>query len=67
VQERKGAYFIVKGTPGLSFGWEIKAKQRDYDQRRLDRNDDEFTVPTQKYGEDAVKHINDIQKERISA
>jgi hypothetical protein len=67
VQERKGAYFIVKGTPGLSFGWEIKAKQRDYDQRRLDRNDDEFTVPTQKYGDDAAKHINDIQKERIPA
>lgn len=67
VQERKGAYFIVKGTPGLSFGWEIKAKQRDYDQRRLDRKDEKFTVPTQTYGEDAAKHINDIQKERIPA
>ena len=67
VQERKGAYFIVKGTPGLSFGWELKAKQRDYDQRRLDRNDDEFTVPTQTYGEDAAKHIDEIRKEREAA
>ena len=67
VKERKGAYFIVEGTPGMSFGWEIKAKQRDYDQLRLDRNDEKFTVPKQTYGEDAAKHINDIQKERISA
>jgi hypothetical protein len=67
VKERKGAYFIVEGTPGMSFGWEIKAKQRDYDQLRLERNDEKFTVPTQTYGEDAAKHINDIQKERISA
>ena len=67
VRERNGAYFIVEGTPGLSFGWEVKAKQRDYDQLRLERNDEKFTVPTQTYGEDAAKHINYIQKERISA
>jgi hypothetical protein len=67
VKERKGAYFIVEGTPGLSFGWEVKAKQRDYDQLRIERYDDKFTVPTQTYGEDAAKHIDDIQKERISA
>ena len=46
VKERKGAYFIVEGTPGMSFGWEVKAKQRDYDQLRLERNDEKFTVPT---------------------
>ncbi len=64
VRERKGAYFIVEGTPGLSFGWEVKAKQRDYDQLRLERNDVKFTVPTQTYGEDAANHIDDIRKER---
>ena len=67
VKERNGAYFIVEGTPGMRFGWEVKAKQRDYDQLRLERNDEKFTVPTQTYGEDAAKHINEIQKERISA
>lgn len=36
VSERHPDYFIVKGEPGLSFGWELKAKQRDYDQLRLD-------------------------------
>ena len=67
VRERKGAYFIVQGTPGLAFGWEIKAKQRDYDQLRLERADEPFAVPEQTYGEDAAKHIEDIRKERESA
>jgi hypothetical protein len=67
VAERKGSYFVVEGTPNMAFGWEIKAKQRDFDQRRLDRNDEPFTVPTQTYGEDAAKHIEDIRKERESA
>lgn len=67
VKERKGAYFIVQGTPGLAFGWEIKAKQRDYDQLRLERADEPFTVPEQSYGADAAQYIEDIRKERISA
>lgn len=67
VSERKGGYFVVEGTPGMAFGWEIKAKQRDFDQRRLERNDEPFTVPTQTYGEDAAKHIEDIRKEREAA
>ena len=65
VRERKGAYFIVQGTPGLAFGWEIKAKQRDYDQLRLERADEPFTVPEQSYGADAAQYIDEIRKERI--
>ena len=68
VMERRGGYFIVSGTPGMAFGWEVKAKQRDYDQRRLDRNEEPFSVPMQTYGKDAAEHIKEIQKEReISA
>lgn len=67
VRERKGAYFIIQGTPGLAFGWEIKAKQRDYDQLRLERADEPFAVPEQSYGADAAKYIDDIRKERIPA
>jgi len=69
VQERKGGWFVVAGTPGLDFGWEIKSKQADIADvglRRFDSNDN-FTVPTQTYGEDAAQHIIDIQKERIPA
>ena len=67
VRERKSGYFIVQGTPGLAFGWEIKAKQRDYDQLRLERADEPFAVPEQSYGADAAQYIEDIRKERISA
>lgn len=38
VSERKPGYFVVSGAPGLSFGWEIKAKQREFAQRRLEVN-----------------------------
>ena len=67
VSERRGSCFVVEGTPGMAFGWEIKAKQRDYDQRRLERNDEPFTVPTQNYGEDAAQHIDEIRKDREAA
>lgn len=66
VSERKCSYFVVEGTPGMAFGWELKAKQRDFDQKRLEPNDDPFTVPNQTYGEDAARHIDDLKKERIS-
>ena len=70
VQKRKGGWFVVSGTPGLAFGWEIKGKQADIADvglRRLDKSNEKFTVPTQTYGEDAAQHIIDIQKERIPA
>ena len=70
VQERKGGWFVVAGTPGLAFGWEIKGKQADIADvglRRLDKHDEKFTVPTQTYGEDAANHIDDIRKEREAA
>ena len=65
VSERRETYFVVEGTPGLAFGWEIKAKQRDYDQRRLDRNDEPFSVPRQNYGNDAAYYIEDLRKGRV--
>lgn len=64
ITERRGAYFVVEGTPNLKFGWEIKAKQSDYDQLRLERNDEPFSVPRQKYGEEALQHINELRRER---
>ncbi len=36
VNERAPAYFMVCGTPGMEFGWEIKAVQRGYDTIRLE-------------------------------
>lgn len=36
VSERLPSYFVVCGTPGLAFGWEIKAVQKGYDTVRLE-------------------------------
>lgn len=36
VDSKEAAFFIVKGTPGLKFSWEIKAKQRDFEYERLE-------------------------------
>lgn len=35
VSERHEKYFIIKGTPSLSVGFEVKAKQRGYEKERL--------------------------------
>jgi hypothetical protein len=67
VAERRSGCFIVEGEPGLRFGWEIKAKQRDFDQRRLDTAEAPYTPAETDYGALAAAHINDIRKERISA
>lgn len=36
VQEKASQFFVVTGTSGLKFSWEIKAKQRDYETDRLE-------------------------------
>ena len=43
VSKRTPSYFVVNGTPNISFGWEIKAVQRDYELNRLDQFEDVFT------------------------
>ena len=37
VEDRDETYFIVKGTPGMKFAWEVKARQRGYETDRLDQ------------------------------
>lgn len=36
VDSKETTYFIVKGTPGLPFSWELKAVQKGFEQLRLD-------------------------------
>ena len=40
VKERNGGFFVVCGTPGLRFGWEIKASQNGYENTRLEAVDE---------------------------
>ena len=68
VSERHPSYFIVSGTEGLSFGWEVKAKQSGYDQLRLERNDEPVSISNEiNYASEAINHINEIREGRISA
>lgn len=67
VFERKPGYFVVKGTPGLSFGWELKAKQADFDQKRLDKTDSFELEPQVDYGAEAASYINELKEGRLSA
>ena len=32
-------YFVIQGTPGLRVAWELKAKQKDYRNIRLEQGD----------------------------
>lgn len=38
VSDIQADYFIVSGTSGLNFSWEIKAKQKNYESLRLEEN-----------------------------
>ena len=65
VSERTASYFVVEGDAGLSFGWELKAKQKGYEAARLDVKRETFaTANTVDYGELAMTHINGINTNR---
>ena len=69
VSERKSTYFVVTGEPNLSFAWEIKAKQVDFDQERLPIiYDPIIKEPGEEeeldYGTRAMIHIRSIMEER---
>lgn len=64
VSERKSAYFVVVGEPNLSFAWEIKAKQIDFDQERLPIREQYRKNETIDYASEAIKHIRSIADER---
>ena len=74
VKSRNNGYFVVAGDIGLSFGWEMKAKQRDYELRRLDVYGNKIDISsggfghadisTIDYGAEALEHIKEIEGER---
>ena len=61
IHERTLAYFVVAGDPGLTFGWELKAKQADFDQIRLTLPDERI-VPVNT-SIDPVTPVNNIEFE----
>lgn len=67
VSERHQNYFVVEGTKNLRFGWELKAKQSDFDQFRLDVCYDEGPNISNlvNHVADAEEHLNKLYKEKI--
>jgi phage minor structural protein len=57
VSKRDPARFIVSGTPGMEFGWELKGRQLGYENHRFDRktasadtdNSDDYATLGQSY------------------
>lgn len=66
VTERTSRYFIVEGIEGMSFGWEIKARQKGYENLRLDSvySENKVLGDTPDYATDAVNHLLQINGER---
>ena len=79
VSERHPTYFVVTGTPRLSFAWELKGKQVDLDQRRflsqdVDMADQEIHEPDytdfshidHDYAMEAASYLREIQEDRLA-
>lgn len=65
VDEKESTYFKIKGTPGLSFAWEVKAVQKDFEILRLDEYgaDPEITEDEaiEKYYEEEILSSDGIE------
>ncbi len=70
VGEMNNLYFIVKGSPGLKFAWEIKAVQMDANLIRLEAFEKEDVINNltgiQLYVEDIERDISSIESEVVN-
>lgn len=62
VEEKQNMFFVVKGTPGLKFSWEIKAKQKDYETERLEDKEGYQTIVDSDYENDGFEEIENYIK-----
>ena len=66
IEGRYSDHFVVSGTPGLSFGWEMRAKQIDYDQLRMAEDRGQVDTATVNYGAEAASYLASITEGRIT-
>ena len=59
VTERNSMFFRVEGTPNASFGWELKAVQRDYDTMRLEE-EGEIEEPEEDYIGETYNYLESL-------
>lgn len=63
---REPTYFIVCGTPGLQFAWEVKARQRGYEINRFDQQREKLeTKDKEDYAAAGLEHYKNYVKELI--
>ena len=67
VAERRAGCFIVRGTAGLAFGWELKAKQADFDQRRIDQQTNQGAGNAVDYATVAADYLQTLNEGRYTA
>lgn len=67
VSDRCQSYFEVSGSPGIAFGWELKAKQKGYTTARMDKVAEIADSASADYGMLAVDHLTEIAHERGQA
>ena len=60
VYSREENYFVVKGTPSLSFGWELKAVQKGFNNIRLEKMDEQTSAKDEfDYESSASEAVNE--------
>lgn len=64
VSDKQRRYFVIQGTPNLKVAWELKAKQKDYQNIRLEQSEsglEEYKyVPVDTYFEDYINSQEDL-------
>lgn len=66
VEERKQNYFLIKGTPNLRFGWELKARQLGFEVERMEKFVQEKPEETIDYEKEAEKYIKEYYREVLN-
>lgn len=66
IAERNRNHFIVKGTPGLAFAWEIKAKQAGYTMERLEEYTQEKEETEINYEAEASAYLSEYERQVLN-
>lgn len=64
VESKQQEFFIVKGTPGLKFAWEVKARQKNQECTRMELFDESGPEPEIDYVQQYIEERNQLIKER---
>ena len=67
LESRCSDHFIVSGKPGIAFGWELKARQIDFDQLRMTEDRGLADTATTDYGAEAASYLTSITEGRNTA